>query len=289
MITRRRFLAISAAAIATPAQARPQTWRSHALGAEVSVRLHMSSDPAPLFAAIEAELRGIADDFSLYQRDSGINRLNATGQLPLTPRWRALLPEVNRLHHVTGGRFDPTVQPLWQALARGLHTGAARRAVGWSGIHWDTHTIRLGAGQALTLNGIAQGYATDRIRTILRDAGLSRSLVNIGEFAALGGPYRLGLADPAHGILGHVTLDGTAAATSSPRADLVGGRPHILHPTAQPHWSSVSVLAETATLADGLSTALTLAPLEEARVMVRTLPGLRAVRLVADNGDLISI
>src|SRR6056297_2116037 len=115
----------------------------------------------------------------------------------------------------------------------------ARAAIGWARVRRDGDSIRLAPGQALTLNGMAQGFATDRVRALLRDAGLDRCLVNIGEFAALGGPWRLGLADPVHGHLGQVTLDGTAVATSSPAADQVGGQAHILHATARPRWSTV--------------------------------------------------
>jgi len=288
MISRRRFLAITAAAtVAGPAQA--QTWRGHALGAEVAVRLDMAGDAAPLFAAIEAELRGIEAAFSLHDPASDIRRLNATGRLTIPEGWRALLPDLDRLHRVTGGLFDPTVQPLWQALARGDDPRPARAAIGWARVRRDGDSIRLAPGQALTLNGIAQGFATDRVRALLRDAGLDRCLVNIGEFAALGGPWRLGLADPVHGHLGQVTLDGTAVATSSPAADQVGGQAHILHATARPRWSTVSVVAERAALADGLSTALVLAPMAEARRMARALPGVRAVRLVDDAGDLVTL
>ena len=288
MISRRRFLAITAAAtVAGPSRA--QIWRGHALGAEVSVQLDMAGDAAPLFAAIESELRSIEAAFSLYDPASGIRRLNAAGRLAMSRDWRALLPELDRLHCVTGGLFDPTVQPLWQALARGDDPSPARAGIGWARVRWDGNGIRLGRGQALTLNGIAQGHATDRVRARLRDAGLGRCLINIGEFAALGGSYRLGLTDPIHGHLGQITLDDTAVATSSPMADRVGGQAHILHATARPRWSTVSVVAENATLADGLSTALVLAPKAEARGMVRALPGVRAVRLVDDAGDLVTL
>jgi len=288
MISRRRFLAITAAATAA-GPARAQTWRGHALGAEVSVRIDMARDAAPLFGAIEAELRGIEAAFSLYDPASDICRLNATGRLAIPERWRSLLTVIDRLHLGTGGLFDATVQPLWQALARGDDPGPARAAIGWARVRWDGDSIRLGRGQALTLNGIAQGHATDRVRALLRGAGLDRCLVNIGEFAALGGPYRLGLADPIHGHLGQVTLDGTAVANSSPHADRVGGQAHILHAAARPRWSTVSVVAESAALADGLSTALVLAPVAEARRAAQALPGVRAVRLVDEAGDLVTL
>lgn len=287
-LSRRRFLAISAAMAATPALARPHGWTGHALGAEVSVSLTTPDDPAPLFAAIRTELKAIETAFSLYKLDSDISQLNAAGHLALTHHWRTLLPAVDHLHAITDCLFDPTVQPLWEALARGNDPGPARATIGWHRARHDGSLLTLDKGQKLTLNGIAQGYATDRIRTLLADAGLTRSLINIGEFAALGGPYRLGLSDPAQGHLGHVTLENAAVATSSPAATPLGSSGHILHATARPLWSTVSVIAKTATLADGLSTALTLASLEHARVMAR-IQGVKSVRLISENGDLTTL
>lgn len=288
MITRRRFLTIAAAMAATPALARPHRWRGFALGAEVSVSLEMPGDPAPLIARIEAELHAIEAAFSLYDPGSEISRLNATGTLAPSPFWQALLPAIDDLHHGTRGLFDPTVQPLWLALAQGHDPARARALIGWTRVHHDARAITLDKGQKLTLNGIAQGFATDRVRGLLRDAGLTRSLVDIGEFAALGGPYRLGLADPLHGHLGQVTLDNTAVATSSPAATPLGSDGHILHASAHPRWSTVSVVADSATLADGLSTALVLADLELARRIAAS-PAVHRVLLVSGDGDIVTL
>ncbi|MDA7428479.1 FAD:protein FMN transferase [Primorskyibacter aestuariivivens] len=287
-LSRRRFLAISAAMAATPALARPHTWSGFALGAEVSVSLQTPEDPAPLIAAIRRELASIEAAFSLYDPDSEITRLNTTGYLELSPAWQSLLPAIDRLHSITESLFDPTVQPLWEALAKGHDPAPARALIGWHRTRQDGARLVLDKGQKLTLNGIAQGYATDRIRALLANAGLTQSLINIGEFAALGGPYRLGLSDPGHGHLGHVTLENAAVATSSPAATPLGPGGHILHVSARPRWSTVSVVADSATLADGLSTALTLAPLEQARDLAR-MPGIHSVRLVSAEGDLTTL
>lgn len=288
MITRRRFLSISAAMAATPALARPHVWRGHALGAEVSVSLDLPGDPAPLIARIKAELRAIEAAFSLYDPHSGISRLNAGGTLVPSPLWQALLPEIDRIHRLTGGLFDPTVQPLWEALAQGRDPAAAKALIGWDHVRHDAQAITLAEGQKLTLNGIAQGFATDRIRALLHEAGLTRSLVDIGEFAALGGPYRLGLSDPLHGHLGQVTLNNTAVATSSPAATPLGAEGHILHALARPRWSTVSVVADSATLADGLSTALVLADHAQARRIAGS-ADVRRVLMVSDEGDVVTL
>src|SRR5690606_9395837 len=42
------------------------------------------------------------------------------------------------------------------------------------------------AGMALTFNGIAQGYITDRVVDLLREGGIASSLVDMGEIRTLG-------------------------------------------------------------------------------------------------------
>ena len=49
-----------------------------------------------------------------------------------------------------------------------------------------TASLSHGAAWALTLNGIAQGYVTDRVVALLRAGGIERSLVDMGESRALG-------------------------------------------------------------------------------------------------------
>ena len=148
--------------------------------------------------------------------------------------------------------------------------------------------MTLDAGQALTLNGIAQGYATDRVAETLRAQGLTDVLVNIGEYRALGGPYRVGLSDPAQGMMGALTLKDSAVATSSPGALSLGPQKHILHPDFPVLWSTVTVSALTATLADALSTALCLAPRSLARDIARH-RDVHAIRLVDAAGDLTTL
>ncbi len=292
MITRRRFLTISAAAAVSGSGARAaqHSWRGHALGAEVGVTLVADTARfAGLVSLITAELRRIEALFSLYDPGSDLVRLNSTGVLERpAPEMVDLLVRAGRLHRATGGRFDPTVQPLWRALATGGDTAQARRRIGWHRVAIGRDRIRLGHGQALTLNGIAQGFATDRIAALMRAEGMTRVLVDIGEFSATGGPWRIGIADPARGLIATPVLHDTAIATSSPAAlRLPDGSAHILDPRdgkGRAPWSTVSVQADSATVADGLSTALCLAQLDEAHTILRRLPGVSRVTLVDPAG-----
>ncbi|MCV3270708.1 FAD:protein FMN transferase [Roseobacter sinensis] len=293
MISRRRFLTISCAALAAPARAAGVTtrWHGRALGADVSVAIRGPAEIAE--PALEEALRLIARVealFSLYDPTSLLVRLNRMGHLAAPPVYMLRLFEVSKAMHVaTDGLFDPTVQALWQSHAQGRPLAEAYPTVGWQRVQFDRTEISLAAGQQLTFNGIAQGYATDLVSDALRAAGLSDIHVNIGEHAAFGPARRLGLADPVHGHLGHLTLQNSAIATSSPAATRVGDATHILGPQgAEPRWSTVSVIATRAAEADALSTALCLAPLSLME-RLRTLPGVRRIVAVASNGDLITL
>ena len=287
-LNRRRFLSISAACmLATPARAQIHRWQGRALGAEVDITLHAPAEIAePALDRARGSLDAVMAQFDLFDPASTVSRLNRTGHLDAPDvMFRRLMQACTQVHAATGGLFDPTVQPLWRALAERQPPQAARALIDWSRVRHSAASVTLGEGQALTFNGIAQGFATDLVAEALRDAGLERTLVNIGEFRGTGGPGRLGISDPEIGMIGTRTLTSSAIATSSPKAVPLGGQGHILHGHAKPRWSTVSVEAATATMADGFSTALTMARLEDIRAAVGTF-GIRRITLVSDQGDV---
>lgn len=302
-ITRRRFVTISAAAIGTavaglsvPAEAStPLTrWRGIALGAEASIALS-HPEAEHIIAACRAEIARLERIFSLYDAGSALSRLNAEGRLDAPPfELLELLGQCGVLHAATGGLFDPTVQPLWvtyaEAFARGnapgrAELGTALSRVGWAGVAFDAGAVRFARKKmALTLNGIAQGYIADRVAGLLRAEGLTDVLVNTGEFHALGGhpdgkPWEIALDEGNGALAGRVGLRNRALASSAPRGTVLdpeGKVGHILNPLtgrpAESHWKLVSVTADTAALADGLTTAMCLMSREEVQVALAPFP-----------------
>ncbi len=288
-IPRRRFIQIAASTVlATPAKAQT-VWRGQALGAEATLTLDA---PTPLAREITqtvtAELRRIEQLFSLYDPGSVLSHLNRTGLIerPSTT-FLELCREADHVFSLSAGRFDPTIQPLWQAYAQGADVAAARAKVGWQRVGFDAQRIRLAPGQALSFNGIAQGFATDRVTKLLRQFGLTRVLVNIGEFRGLGGPWMIGLEDPHLGAISTLQSHDSAFATSSPGALSLGKQAHIIDPTSQtaPQWSTSSVEADRASLADGLSTAFCLMPRAEIVQVLASEPNVHAVHLVDQVGN----
>ncbi|NJM84224.1 MAG: thiamine biosynthesis protein ApbE [Tabrizicola sp.] len=263
-MNRRRFLTLTAAALVPPPGQRETLteWQGRGLGTALSLRL-VGADPhhaRKTFARVEAEIARIETLASLY-RDSSLTRLNRDGHLAWpSPDLREMLSLSGAVHAATGGAFDPTVQPLWSALANGTDTAKARALTGWDRVRLSREEIRLDPGQALTLNGIAQGWAADRIAMLLRAQGFTDALIDMGEIAALGnGGWPAVITGPDGMPLREARLANRALATSSPKGTLIEGQPHILGPRGQPPlWQTVSVSAASGAQADALSTAFCL-------------------------------
>ena len=93
--------------------------------------------------------------------------------------------------------------------------GQALALVDWQGVDVTCRRIAMAQpGMGLTLNGIAQGYLTDRIVDIRRANGCDRVLADMGRSEIQlvghrpdGQAWRIGLADPTSPARIAVTLD----------------------------------------------------------------------------------
>ncbi|MGO8907901.1 MAG: FAD:protein FMN transferase [Bradyrhizobium sp.] len=323
-LTRRRMITIVATAAGSAwltggrtAQAGDAVrWQGSALGAQVSIEIYHPdrAEAERLVGQSIQDVRRLEQQFSLYRADSAICSLNRSGIL-VSPDadMVALLKASLFFGDLTDGAFDPTVQPLWQLYAD--HFAAARpdpegpspqklaetlAKVGHSGLLVSADRIALiRRGAAITLNGIAQGYATDRVVDRLRKAGLSTTLVDMGEIRAIGArpegtPWRIGLADPDKpgALTETIDLVDRAVSTSAGagfRFDSKGRFTHLFDPTtgrSPSLYSTVSVVAPTATEADALSTAFSLMPVSRIRHIVSIRPNVQA-RMIDSAGTLI--
>ncbi len=298
ILSRRRFLSISAAtlAFAHRAQATPlYRWQGSALGARATITL-CHPEAARISESARAEIERLEQIFSLYRATSALSQLNAAGHLAAPPfELLDCLSLAAAAHRATAGLFDPSVQPIWDLYARSYSAGnapseadiATARAHGtWADLLYDTDVIRLRAGMALTLNGIAQGYIADRIAHLLQAEGLNDILIDTGEIYALGGnpqggdwPVTLDAPDRPQ-----IGLRDRALASSAPRGtvfDTEGTAGHILDPRtgapATARWQLISVTAKSAAIADALSTAMCLMSAEEMKAATSALSGVKVV------------
>jgi thiamine biosynthesis lipoprotein len=309
-LSRRRFISISAAALAMPASAsaiaspvQEYIWQGTALGAKASIRLAGPDGRALQRHAesLQGEISRLEDVFSLYRHESSVSRLNRDGRLMAPPpEMLELMSLISTVHKHSSGAFDPTVQSLWRVHADARKAGRdttgaeiekGRQLTGWRNVRYSEAMIEFRRpGIQLTFNGIAQGYVADRVAEFLRREGFTDVLIDLGEIRALGSratgePWRIGIADPDGKITRNIGLSDRALATSSP----AGGRPtevfhkdHIIDPrTGVPGraWHLVSVSGERAVVADALSTAICLLDRESAYELIAIFPCARLEHL----------
>src|SRR5699024_321097 len=336
--SRRRFLTIAAAAgvaAAVPRWAWASTklpisdWRGTALGAPASMRL-VHPDRAQAQRAITAcvdEIARLERIFSLYQGNSDLRQLNATGELAHPAQELVeVVAFALQLAQQSKGYFDPTIQPLYELYVEHFRDSATHAAgpseqileqalsrVDHGAVTLDNDRIRFQRpGMAITLNGVAQGYITDRIAHLLTEYGFEDILIDVGEIRANGRrsdgrAWKAAVADPRdtdgtdqHLLALELGKPSPALATSSGfgspfyAASETGQLPdfhHLLNPhtgqsAAQYH--SVSVMAPNAMLADGLSTALTVLPRTLSQSLLDQWAHTQAW-LLAPQGELIEL
>lgn len=326
--SRRRFLSILGSATAagllpltTPVLGQTPSgiirWSGRAMGADASMALAgVDQDGAEaILSACEKEIGRLEDLFSLFRPGSTLSLLNRDGWVRgASPEFTDLIRTALKVASLTSGAFDPTVQPLWNLYADHFAQGGdpsgpseaekerARALVGYRMLKVAGDSVAYGKpGMAVTLNGIAQGYMTDRITSLLKSAGIGHVLVNMGEHKALGrhpdgSPWRVGIRNPESlfKTVEAVPLEDAAIATSGSYGtvfDRTGRFHHLFDPKtgeSSARHASVSVQHRSATWADALSTAFS--SMSEAAVadVISRQDGARAL-IVRRDGRIVRL
>jgi len=323
---RRQLLKVVAAAAAVPVGIfglraigpayATQSWQGETMDSPASLTVW---HPNARFARatllrMVAEAQRLEDIFSLYRPQSELSRLNRDGRLDgASSDLITVLEAAAAITQRSGGAFDPTVQPLWLLYDRhfrdpaaagagpdGRAVEAARAQVGLHLVDIGRNGVRFVAPTALTLNGIAQGYITDRIADLLRNEGFEHAMVELGETRALGAgidgqPFPVGLrsAVTPGRIDRQVALADQSLSVSGGYGFRFGGgaEDHIFDPATghSPRGLlDVAVIAPRATDADVLSTAIYVAGEAAAPRLLAAVPGASALLTRAD-GSAVSL
>ena len=245
-----------------------------------------------LTAAVNA-IRNVERQMSLFDPDSALSRLNARGFLQQPDAdLRVVLDLAKQVSMRSAGAFDVSMQPLWKVWSRATDESRlpkqrelqqAKHVVNWRAVESSASVVRLNlSGMSLSLNGIAQGYASDKARAALEAHGIRHAVIDAGETSLLGHapndqPWSFSIEHAALGELKKsestqdhqldsikssmpiIVADGRAMATSSD-SHTVFTADHKHHHILNPHsgdsplyWSSVTVLAPSCVMADALT------------------------------------
>ena len=291
--TRRRFLKIiglaSIGAISGTALVKltktdilqKVTWQGIALGspAEITIYHPNQKEAEDILSESHKKLVQLENLFSLYKENSQLSMLNKNGYVKNPhPDMLALINLSKKYAEMTDGAFDVTVQPLWNLYNEAFiktnkpplesEIEKTLSLVDWRSISVSKNLINYEKkGMSSTLNGIAQGYITDKISEHLINSGINNTLVQLGEYRGIGDhpdgrPWRLLLSNPEHtDSIGEIEFTNAAVATSAGLGtpfDLTGKHHHIFDPKNgynANNYLQVSVTSKTAAEADALATA----------------------------------
>jgi FAD:protein FMN transferase len=236
--------------------------------------------------------------FSTYAPDSQLSQLNRTapGLSYLgSPELAKVFNAAMQVHNLSGGAFDISIKPLVDLWGFGVAMPAAGtpaqkeidqtlERTGMEKLLLDkgTGAILRTEDVTLDLSAIAKGFAVDQLASLLEEEGQLNYLVEIGGEVvtrgarADGSHWQLGIENPVSGESGvfreiNLTEEKTAIAASGNYRNFFmheGQRySHTLNPvTGWPvshNLVSVTVIAESAMMADAWATALLVLGLEE--------------------------
>lgn len=249
--------------------------------------------------------------FDIYRDYDGLNNLktvnDAAGKSPVAVDEAiiALLKDCVNFYELTDGRVNVamgSVLSLWHE-ARKTGVLPSEQALSEAALHTDITKIVIDeekgtvyladAAMRLDVGAIAKGWAAQKIA----EAAPKGYLLSIGgNVCAIGpkqtgAPWVVGIQDPNGGesYLQTVALERGSAVTSGDyqRFFEVDGRRyhHIIDPDTQmpsTYWRSVTVICGDSALADALSTALFILPLERGKALLLK-TGAEAMWLSADG------
>lgn len=233
-------------------------------------------------AAVE-EVNRLDSLWSVSSQDGEVYLMNQNGEGQLSEDSKELVKRAQELYESTEGAFDVTVYPimdLWGFTSGEYHV-PAKKELSQTLTQVDQSRITLsgdgkltlGEKQQIDLGGIAKGYTSNRIMEIYKEYGVTSGMVSLGgNVQALGtktngSNWNIGIRNPESqegDILGVLSISDQAVITSGgyERYFEEDGQTyhHILNPKtgypADSGLTSVSIVSEDGTLADGLSTAL---------------------------------
>lgn len=242
--------------------------------------------------------------FDRFSADSDLGRLLPGTPTVVSEDTAAIITMALELNAATDGAFDirlGAISDLWRfetdTLPQPETLLQAVAAAQASSVTVEGNRVTVTGGAKLDLGGIAKGYVTDRLAELFREEGCSSAIINLGgNVYCLGNkdghPFSVGidlLMDREDPPILSLTDQAAVTAGVTQRYKMVDGvrYHHILDPQsgmpARTGLLSVTVIADSATLADVLSTACIVLGQEKAEELLKQFPGVSAVLVTEDQ------
>ena len=225
-------------------------------------------------------------------KTSEISQLNDSGNMILSSDASIILENSIKLYDNTNGAFNPLMYPIMEAW--GFPTKEYKvpeedelnqllTLTDMSNLKYKNSTGEVSfnlSGMKVDFGGIAKGYTSSKVRDCFISSGVTSGIISLGgNVQAIGkkpdgSMWRVGVQNPDSegNILGVLKIQDKAVITSGgyERYFEQDGKTyhHIIDPStgmpADSGLTSVTIISDNGTLADGLSTALFVMGLEKA-------------------------
>ena len=286
--------ASSEATTATTQSADEKTTRDlFAMDTYITLTAYGNNAEAGISAA-EACIQDLDARLSTGNSESEIAKLNATGSGTLSSDTSAILQEAITLYQDTDGAFNPLMYPIMQAWGFPTHEyrvpedseiQSLLQLTDPSKMQFSAETGEVSfsvSGMELDLGGIAKGYTSSAMMDCFRSNGVTSGMVSLGGNVQTigtkpdGSLWKVAIQNPTAeedaDFLGILETKDCAVITSGGYERYFeenGVRyHHIMDPAtgkpAKSDLTSVTIISENGTLADGLSTALFVMGLDKA-------------------------
>lgn len=259
------------------------------------------------------EIERIEKLMSTYREESEISRLNREGYLlEASPDLVHVIDRSIYYSEISGGAFDITILPMLMLWKTKINSGEyptdqeindTLALVNYSNITLENNSIALRTdGMAITLGGVAKGYAVDEAVAVLKKNGYNSGFVNAGGDGMYfgtkpdGSPWKVGLRNPDNktDTIAVLNISDMAVTTSgnyeryfneSARLSHISD-PRSGHPSQS--LMSATIIATSALEADALATAVfVLGPVEGMNMVERT-EGTECLLITPDRNVLKS-
>ncbi|MBP9815679.1 FAD:protein FMN transferase [Candidatus Woesebacteria bacterium] len=238
--------------------------------------------PEPTFRALEQTIRAYCSIFdhtySRFIKDSFISQLaDKTGVQEVPPDFTQILRMYEDLFKASGEKFTPLVGNTLSDMGYDATYSLQRKKSVRPVPHFlktiaiiDDRHIDITEKVTIDIGAIGKGFAVDALANILELRGVTHYLVDgSGDIRYRGpGPIKVGLEHPldVKKVIGSIDFSSGAMCGSATNRRSWQGQHHIIDPHTMSSTTDIIaawVIADTAALADGLSTALFLCTPEQ--------------------------
>ncbi len=269
---------------------------------------------------IEAELKKVDDEFSMFNSQSIVARLNNGEQPELSNDFIDVFKLARQVSEDTNGAFDITVAPLVNAWGFGFkheqmpskeQVDSLQELIGYRYVTLKDKTITMQKpGMMLDFSAIAKGYGVDVVARLLERHDIKNYMVEIGGEITTRGinpervPWRIGVNKPSEDALNenhelqtilNVTDKSMATSGNYRNFYVKGGKKyaHTIDPKTgypvQHSLLSATVLTDRCAKADAYATSFMVLGMDGAKQILERHKELMAYLIYTDNKGNLSV